>query len=77
MVLADLAPGALVALGPVLVVLGIAHFVTALRWHDRITPRWRDSTAYRLSATLNRWGVAGFLIFVGGASIVVGMTRLI
>src|SRR5437588_12262775 len=74
-IVADLSPPGLVALGPVLAGLGVIHFKTAFWWYDTLSPRWRDSAVRRSSALLNRWGGAGFLVFVGVATTVTGISR--
>ena len=74
--LADLAPGGLLLLGPVLIALGVLHFRTAYWWYDWMTPSWRESEWKRLFAATNRWGTAGFLIFIGLCALVVGIARL-
>lgn len=73
---ADLSPTGLVVLGPLLVGIGVVHFLTALWWYDRLSPRWRHRRFTRASATANRWFGAAFLIAMGMSALAVGIARL-
>lgn len=75
-VIADLSPTGLAAVGPVLVVIGVAHFLTTERWYDLLSPRWRHRRMSRASASVNRWVGAGFLIVIELAALVAGIAGL-
>lgn len=75
-VIADLSPSGLLLLGPVLIALAVVHFRTAFWWYDWMTPGWRVSPIQRFLASTNRWGGAGFLVFIGVSSLAVGIARL-
>ena len=62
--------------GPCSFTLGVLHARTAYWWYDWMTPSWRQSEWKRLFAATNRWGTAGFLIFIGLCALVVGIARL-
>ena len=74
--LADLAPGRLLLLGPVLIALGVLYVRTAYWWYNWVTPSWRDSDWKRLFAAVNRWGTAGLFVFIGLSALGMGIARL-
>ena len=74
--LADLAPGRLLLLGPVLIALGVLYVRTAYWWYNWVTPSWRDSDWKRLFAAVNRWGTAGLLVVFGVTTVIVEIARL-